>query len=443
MNKLAAMTLAAAVMSSAAPAENWPNWRGPNHNGSTGETGLPASFSKTENVKWSAPMPGPSAATPAIWGDTVFVSSSDEPKQKLHAIALDRKTGKVLWDHPGSSGYRKDNKSTFSSPSPVTDGERAVFFYSNGDLIAYDFAGKELWRRNIQADYGEFAFNWTFSSSPTLFGGVLYLQVIQRDVAIDANNKLNARAEGQKAIPSFLLAMDPATGKTLWQQERNGSAVAESRESFGTAIPFTHQGRTELLIAGCDEVTGHDPKTGKELWRWGSWNPQRIPHWRLVGSPVGGGGVVLVSPPKGEAVIGFKAGAAGKGAIAWKGAEIDKELASDVATPLYYMDHFYIQFGDKKQKALSCVEPATGKVVWKTPIDTGRYVMRSSPTGADGKIWTMDHNGKVYVFDARTGKLLHSAAMGEQFDDETMSSIAVSQGNLFIRTNGKLWCIGK
>lgn len=442
MSKFGAMCVLVASLASSVSAENWPHWRGPNFDGSTSQSGLPASFSKTENIKWTVGLPGPAAGTPIVWGDHVFVNSSDEPKNKLHAIAVDRKTGKVLWDHAASTGYRKDNRSNFAAPSPVTDGKTVFFFFSNGDLIAFDFAGKELWRRNIQADYGEFAFNWTFSSSPTLLGGVLYLPVIQRDVPVDPVNKLNARQSGQKAIESFLLAMDPATGKTLWQHHRPASAVAESRESFGSAIPFTHHGRTELLIAGGDEITGHDPKTGKELWRWGSWNPQQIPHWRLVASPVAGGGIVLACPPKGEPAIAFKAGAAGKADIAWKAADIDKDLTSDVATPLFYQGRFFVQYGDKKTKAISCVEPS-GKVVWKTPIDSGRYILRSSPAGADGRIWTMDHNGKVYVFDAQTGKLLHSAAMGESYDDETMSSIAIAQGNLFIRTNSKLYCVGK
>src|SRR4051794_29062931 len=177
-----------------ATAENWGNWRGPFFNGSTSEKNLPASFSKTENVAWSVDMPGPSASTPIVWGDRVFVSSGDKAEQKLVAICLDRATGKQLWKEVAGSGYRRDDKSNFSSPSPVTDGQRVIFFYATGDLVAYDFEGKKLWNRNLQKDYGEFAFLWTFSTSPVLYDGRLYMQVLQRDTPVNGR--------GQKSGPN-------------------------------------------------------------------------------------------------------------------------------------------------------------------------------------------------------------------------------------------------
>ena len=190
-------------------------------------------------------------------------------------------------------------------------------------------------------------------------------------------------------------------------------------------------------------ITGFDPKTGNELWRSESWNREKIPHWRLVGSPVAGDGVVLQPEPKGNPLIAYEAGASGSPKVLWTGDKIDKDLTSDVATPLFYEGHFIVQYGDKKQKVITAIEPRTGKVLWKTPIDTGRYIMRSSPTGGDGKVYTMDHHGTVYVLDAKTGKLLNKAEFGEQFDDNTMSSIALSHGEIFIRTNKALFCIGK
>src|SRR5206468_6258275 len=123
-------------------AENWPHWRGPNFNGSSTEKNLPATFSKTEHVKWFAELPGPSAATPVIWDTHVFVSSGEEATKSLHALGLERKSGKVLWNHEVGIGYSSDNRSNFASPSPVTDGKVVVFLYGNGELAAFDFAGK-------------------------------------------------------------------------------------------------------------------------------------------------------------------------------------------------------------------------------------------------------------------------------------------------------------
>src|SRR5947207_2922423 len=108
-------------------AENWAHWRGPYFNGSSTEKNLPAEFSKTQNVRWSTPLPGTSAATPIIWDEHVFVSSTDEHHKALRALCLDRQNGKVLWDQEVAVGYSQDDKSNFASPSPVTDGKVAVF----------------------------------------------------------------------------------------------------------------------------------------------------------------------------------------------------------------------------------------------------------------------------------------------------------------------------
>ena len=350
-------------------AENWGQWRGPNFNGSTTEKNVPASFSRTENVLWTAPMPGPSGATPVVWGDHVFVSSTDDAAKTCVAIAIDRKTGKELWRVKIADGAGRDRMSTFSNSSPVTDGKRVWFFYGSGDLVCFDMAGKEIWRRNIEKDYGQFCFQWTFSSSPLLYDGRLYLQVLQRDVPV------NGRGKQDGPNDSYLLALDPVTGKELWRVIRPSDANAESKESFSTPVPYTHNGRTELLITGGDCISGADPKTGKELWRWGTWNPTRIGHWRLVPSPTAGAGIALACGPKDSPVYAVKLG--GKGSLAntdlaWQSfvqstedaakaaRSLDnREISSDVPTPLFYEGKFYVLNGAKKK--LVCLAP-DGKV---------------------------------------------------------------------------------
>jgi len=420
---------------SSAPAENWPQWRGPAFNGSSSETGLPAKFSKTENAKWTAPMPGPSAATPIIWGDRVFVSSAHEQKKSLWALCLDRKTGKTLWEHENGPGYSQDRQSNYASPSPATDGKLVVFFYGSGELVAFDLDGKQLWSRNIQKDYGPFAFNWTFSTSPVLFKNQLYLQVLQRDVPVNGHG----RADGPN--DSYLLALDPRTGKELWRQVRPCEAREESREAFTTPVPFTDNGRTELLIAGGDCLSGHDPANGKELWRWGTWNPNRITHWRLVPSPVAGGGVALACAPKGSPVYAIKLGLKGTlddSAIGWKSQE--REVSTDVSTPLLYQGRFYILNSDRK--TMACLEPASGKVLWTGKLES-RAKIEASPTGADGKIYVMNFRGDVFVMGTGDAfEVLGTAAMGDEGDDHIRSTISVSQGDLFVRTVSKLYCIG-
>jgi outer membrane protein assembly factor BamB len=418
------------------PAQNWSNWRGPNYDGSTVARNLPVEFSKTNGVKWVADLPGPAAATPVIWGDHVFVSSTDTKTRTLRALALDRQTGKVLWNHEVAQGFSQDNRSNLASPSPVTDGERAIFFYGTGDLVAFDFDGKQLWLRNLQKEYGSFAFLWTFSTSPVLFDGRLFLQVLQRDVPVNGRG----RADGPN--DSYLLALDPKTGKELWKQLRPGDARAESRESFATPMPFTHAGRTELLVAGCDCLTGHDPKTGVELWRWGTWNPTRITHWRLVPSPLAAAGVVMVAAPKGAPVYAIKLG--GKGdldaaALAWTSP--DREVSSDVSSPAFYEGKVYVLNSDKK--TLARVDPGTGKADWVGDLGT-RVKLEASPTIADGKVYVMNFKGEVFVVAAAPEfKLLHTAAMGDDGDNDLRSSIAIARDQLFIRTGSKLYCVGR
>jgi outer membrane protein assembly factor BamB len=427
------------ILAAALPAyaDNWPHWRGPHFNGSTDETNLPSEWSRTENVAWSAELPGAAASTPVVWGNRVFLSGVDTARDSLQAMAFDRNDGRLLWKHDVGRGVRRDRNSNYASSSPVTDGKIAVYFFGNGDVACFDVEGGLRWSRNLQKDYGTFAFFWTFSSSPLLYEGRLYFQVLQRDVAVDGRGLEDRENE------SYLLAVDPQTGKTLWRHVRPSQAVAESREAFTSPVPFEREGRKELLLAGGDALTGHDPANGAELWRWGSWNPTRIGHWRQVVSPVAGGGVVLLCAPKREPVYAVKAGGSGAlddSALAWVSRQA-KEVSSDVPTPAFYDGDFFVL--SDVRKSLSRVEPRTGKVKW-TIATPGRAKYEASPLAADGKVYAVDFNGQVAVIDAPTGKVLRVISMDQPSNGEVVrSSIVAADGRLFIRTTRRLYCIGK
>lgn len=415
---------------------NWAQWRGPNFNGSTDAGSLPTKWSKTENVTWSTDLPGPSAASPIVWDNHVFISSANPQTDSLHALCYDRNSGKLLWQHQVGKGHRRDDKSDFASCSPASDGEVVVFFYGNGLMFAYDFEGNQLWNRNIEKDFGRLAYGWTPSTSPLLFDGKLILQILQRNVPT------RGHGEPDRFNESYLLALDPKTGKKLWRTLRPSKAKAESLEAFTSPVPFEFRGRKEILVAGGDDISGHDPANGEELWRWGTWNPTRIGHWRLVPSPVAGDGVILACAPKRDPIYAVKAGGRGTlndRALAWVSND-ERALSSDVPTPAYYDGDFFVL--SDVRKALSRVEPQSGKVKWSITTP-GRIKYEASPLAADGKLYLMNFNSDVVVVDAGSGKILNEIAMGDEDEHYSRASIAAADGQLFIRTNKKLYCIGK
>lgn len=433
MTKMLRFVLPVVLLIQSTFAANWPHWRGPNFNGSADERGLPETWSKTENVVWKAPLPGPSGSSPVIWGDHVFVSTPDAQKN-LNLVALNRKDGSVRWQKQVGIGDRNAGpRSNMTSPSPVTDGKIVVALYGTGDMAAFDFEGKELWKRNLGAESGKFAIMWLYGSSPTIYEGKLYVQVLQTTPVPEGYT--HAR-DGKETRDSFLLCIDPATGKDIWKQVRNSEARQESKESYATPIPFEGPNGKEILVLGGDCITGHDAKTGAELWRAGGLNPKNDPWWRIVPSPVAGGGVILASAPKRDPVHAFKAG--GKGNIteshlAWR----LTENPTDWSTPLFYKNRFYVLDGDRH--VLTCLKPESGEKIWQTKIEV-REPIWSSPLGADGRIYLISEGGTAFVVDAEQGKVTSTIPMSE---GPARSSIVASQGQLFVRTAENLYCIGK
>lgn len=432
------------VLSLQCHAGDWPNWRGPHFDGSCDEKGLPEKFSPGTGLLWKAPMPGPAASTPVVSGDRVFVSTTDEAAKKLLGLCFDRNTGKLLWQKELGSGYSADERSNFANPSPVTDGKLVIFHFATGDTAAFDFSGKELWKRDMQKDYGSYAIQWTPASSPVITHGMVIFQVLQRDTSFEFGGNRKGNPSGKN--DSYLLALDPATGKQQWQHVRPSDAIAESRESFSTPMPWSYNGRDELIVTGGDCISGHSLKDGAELWRYGTWNPEKIGHWRLVVGPVAGDGVILACAPKRAPIYAVKAGLSGnltEKDLAWtSGPDVNSEhVSSDVSTPLFYKGRFYIVNSDRK--AVTCVEPKTGRLLWEHRVEGGAKI-ESSPTAGDGKIYFQDMRAIVTIMAAGDEpKVIFSGSMaGDGEEKDVRSSIALANGCAFIRTTRMLYCAG-
>jgi len=424
---IVAAGLSLATAPAVAPAGNWPQWRGPNFNGSAGEDekDLPVKFSPDENIAWSAETGGVGAATPIVWGDRVFITAMEQPDpQRTWACCLSRTDGKVVWKQlVGNKGFGNRMGNTAATPSPITGGRIVIFQFGTGELAAFDLDGKPLWSRNLQKDHGKFEILWQYGATGLLYKGRLYVPVIQGPTALGAGNW------------SYLLCVDPNTGKDVWKHMRTTDAVFETKQAYSTPIPYEGPGGPMILISGGDYVTAHDPQTGKELWRSPTYNARPETSWRLVVSPCALDGAAIVCAPKGGrmfAVPTDRKGQLTKADELWS----TNDYSPDVCTPLAYKGRFYVLDGRRKQMA--CIEPRTGKVIWAHDLDT--KVLQASATGADGKIYCVSLSGEVRVLQAGDQyKLLHSTRFPGA---ACRATISVSGGQLFLRTDTKLYCIG-
>jgi outer membrane protein assembly factor BamB len=403
-------------------ADNWPQWRGPQLNGVSGEKGLPVKWSieTGENIAWKLPMPSRSGATPIVWRDTVFLNVATEMKTgDLELWCVDRTKGEVAWKRPVSGGNTFLRKQTMASPSPVTDGTMVWVLNGLGILKAFDFKGTELWTRDIQKDYGAFGLNWGFASSPLLYRGSLFIPVLHGMKTDD---------------PSYLLKVDAKTGKTIWKVDRPTDAIRESPDAYVTPALLQYGKATEIVLNGGDVVTGHDPESGKEIWRVKGLNPDNNPNYRIIASTLVTANMVI-APTRVNPMLAIKPGGRGDVTathVAWSFAE-----GPDVPTPVSDGKLLYVV---RDNGVVHALDVQTGKIVWgpeRLPKDN----YSASPTLADGKIYiTSETLGVTSVFAAGPKfQMLAENPSGEY----TLSSIAVSEGQLFLRTDNHLYAIGK
>jgi outer membrane protein assembly factor BamB len=410
---------------------DWPQWRGPFLNGASSETNLPIKWSKTENVLWSTPLPGKSGATPIVWGNSIFLPSPD-PEKNLWLYCIDRTNGQVKWRNRVAGDNLARGKNNFASPSAVTDGERVISLFGTGDLAAFDFVGKELWHRNLAKEYGAFAFLFLYGSSPLLWEGKLYVQILQRNPPTFPHAK-----DDKPERESFILCLDPATGKTLWRHVRVTDARSEAMECYTTPMPFPASRATQLIVAGANCVTAHDLATGQETWRYPGINLQKRPDGRIVPSAIVVSNLVFACGPKRELLAAIRADQTGlldDTCLAWK----TTEYVPDVCTPLFYQGKLFVLDGDRQ--VLSSYRPDTGARIWQEKLGVNE-IFSASPTGADGKLYCLSEAGTAVVLSAGDKfEVLATVPMGE---GPCFSSIAVAGGHLFIRTASNLYCIGE
>jgi outer membrane protein assembly factor BamB len=437
---------AALLIATAAPAvaQQWPSFRGPQASGvaaSAAPVATTWNVSDGTSVLWKTPIPGLSVSSPIVAGDRIFVSTavSSDPNASLRhglygdvepakdvsphvwrLIALDRKTGKVLWDkvaHQGVPKTKRHPKSSQASPTPVTDGTHVVVSFGSEGLYAYSVKGDLLWKQDLGVlNAGWFYdpdYEWGVASSPIIWKNLV---IVQCDIQ-----------QG-----SFIAAFDVKTGKPAWRTSR------DEIPSWATPTVVEMGGHTELVTQGTNAIRGYDPATGKELWRLSGNSEVTVP------TPIAGPGTVIVTNGyRGvQPIFAIKPGARGdltlKGdattseAIAWS----TKRGGPYMPTPIVYGDLLYIVLNNG---TLAAYDAKTGERFYQERLGGKGGAFSASPVAADGKIYLTSEDGDVFVVKAgRTYELLATNPVGEVL----MATPAIADGVLYIRGMKHVIAIG-
>lgn len=414
------LTLGIIVLSlasgSAVRGEDWPWFRGPGRQGISQEKGVPIQWSATSNIRWKTEVAGEAWSSPIVFGDRVFLTTALGDGSSLHLICLSRATGKTIWDKEiarQKAGHRQRFNS-YASSTPATDGRRAYVPAFDGRIFAVDMDGKVEWVNDEFDYYSEHG----LAVSPVLHGDLV---IVPFDWSSPGpNERLGWQIPWDKAV---IFAIDKNTGKVRWKGSRGSSRIAH-------VVPqiVSIDGREQLISGAGGVVQGFDLATGERLWTASSDGEGVVP------SIVVGEGLAFTASGFGDPTIrAVRLGGRGdvtKSHIVWE----SKDDVPMVPSMLYAAPHLYVI---TESGVLTCRIAATGQVLWRQRL-AGKF--SASPVWADGKVYFLSEKGTTTVIEEGSQfKLVAENELGEK----CCASPAISGGNLFIRTEKALYCIGK
>jgi outer membrane protein assembly factor BamB len=446
------------ALPAAAGVGHWPSFRGreasgvadaPSPSSASGIVGasgqnLPERWNPAtgENILWKTSIPGLSHSSPIVWGDVIFVTSAissrkdatfkpglygdgdaseDRSEHRFMLYAVDRTTGKIRWERTAAQGAPRNKrhiKSTYASASPATDGRIVVAWFGSQGLFAYDVNGGLRWSVDLgRVDMGAYdipSIEWGPASSPIIWNGLV---IVQCDTQAD----------------SFLLALDSATGKTVWKTDRN------ELPSWGTPTIVNTPSGPELITNASNFVRGYDPKTGKQLWQLGGSSKITAP------TPIFANGLHIIASGRApeRPVFAVKPGARGDLTLA-KDATSSALVAwsktgrgSYMPTPLAYRGLLYVLANNG---VLDAYELATGKEIYRQRLPLVGSGFSASPVAADGKIYLSNEDGEMLVIEAgEVFKHLATNSMGET----VMATPAIANGVMIVRGASTLVAIAR
>ena len=419
------LLLISVVAASAEP--NWPQWRGAASAGVSDEKNVPLGWAPGKNIAWQTEIPGRGVSSPVVWGDHIFLTTAIEGgkvdgitppihklggtvfrhpdskgadhQHKLVVLAIDRKSGRILWEQVAFDGLVYDEyhkKGSYAAPTPITDGKHVYVSFGTGGIYAYDFDGKLAWKHDL-GKLGSIGMGP--GTSPLLDGNLLLLQCDQEE------------GEG-----SFVMAIDKRTGKTAWKTERKNGAT------WATPVLYKH----ELITSALEATIAYDVATGRELWRGPGLDGNAVP------SSVMGHGMVYVNTgyPK-KNTLAFQLGGRGEVKEVWS----YKKGGAYITSPLLYGDYLYLS-SDKG--ILTCLDAKTGEVKYDNGRPPAPSTVFASMIAVNGRILVTNDEGDTYIVKAGPAfEILGKNSVGEA----VQASLAVANGSIYVRGSKHLFCI--
>ena len=398
-------------MASTAHASDWPAWRGPTGQGFSDEKNLPVKWNATTNVKWKIALADAGNSTPVIWKDKIFLTQANKGGTVRSILCYARADGKLLWQKDVEYNDKEQNwrDISYTNASAVVDADCVIACYASAGLYGYDHAGKELWKRT---DLGKWQHKFGSGSSPILHGDLAYMWC--------GPNEGSGR--------NFLLAVNKMTGKTVWEHD-------EKVGSWSTPLVTKIDGQDQLLLTVVPYLKAFDPKTGKELWSCKGLSKNAYP------SPLVGNGIaVAMSGFYGDA-FAVKLGGAGditKDRL-WQQFEKPDKIPQRVGTGMIVGAHVYMV---EETGTPRCYDLTTGKELWEVVKRPAGDKTWGSMVHADGRLYILMRSGETLVL-AASPKYEHIATNDLGKGEQSNSSIAISDGEIFIRTFRSLWCISE
>jgi len=412
-------SLLVAVLALAAAGADWPQFRGPGGVGESSEQGLPETWSDDENIVWKTALPGHGASSPITYGDRIYLTaysgyglSEEQPGEmndlERQVVCLDRASGKIVWTQPIETLLPEQPYQGFqalhgyASSTPATDGERLYVFFGKSGVFAFDLNGKPLWRTSL----GEKIHNWGSATSPVLYKNLVIV---------------NASVES-----GALVALDKSNGEEVW---RTPGMIAAWNSPLLVDLPG---GGVDLVISVKGQLRGFDPETGNERWHCAGIEDYVCP------SVIAHDGIVYAIGGRGRPGLAVAAGGEGDvtDKILWK-----TPKGSNVSSPVFHDGYLY--WASESQGVAYCVDAKSGNTVYAERIEPRPDRIYASPVVADGKIYYVSRDKGAYVLPARPEyKLLAHNVIAS---DESIfnASPAVSDGQLLLRSDKYLYCIGK